>query len=80
MDSEQAVNEQRDRRRLERDSEGHQAASVRRCCADFRSSLDRRPFGTRPSGDGPLKRIVGALTGQKDKDTATKGAGGESAA
>lgn len=28
------------------------------------------PFGVRPSGDGPLKRIVNALTGQKPKSEA----------
>jgi hypothetical protein len=31
---------------------------------------DRRPFGIRP-GEGPISRIVKALTGQKEKETAT---------
>ncbi len=37
--------------------------------AKLRESLkfdpDNRPFGIRPNGDGPLKRIVNALTGQR---------------
>jgi hypothetical protein len=43
--------------------------------ADLRKSLhfspDNRPSSIRPNGDGPLKRIVKALTGQKEKDTAS---------
>jgi hypothetical protein len=33
------------------------------------------PSGTRPSGDGPLRKIVGALTGQPDKSTTGAAAG-----
>jgi hypothetical protein len=42
--------------------------------AKLRESLtfdpDNRPFGIRPAGDGPLKRIVNALTGQRPKTAA----------
>ena len=42
--------------------------------AKLRESLkfdpDNRPFGIRPNGDGPLKRIVNALTGQRPEPTA----------
>ena len=42
--------------------------------AKLRESLkfdpDNRPFGIRPSGDRPLKRIVNALTGQRPEPTA----------
>ena len=37
----------------------------------------KRPAATRPGGDGPLKRIVNALTGQRPKPAAETGAGDE---
>lgn len=33
----------------------------------FKADPDHRPLGIRPNGDGPLKRIVNAITGQRPK-------------
>lgn len=40
----------------------------------FKFDPDNQPLGIRPSGDGPLKRIVNALTGQRPKAAGTQAA------